>query len=351
MAIYDSKTYIADIQRVLENFDFQRVLKDKSVLITGASGLICSSIADILFFLNETYNTNIQVYVAGRNEEKMAVRFTKFQNRPYYHYVYYDATQQNKFPSKVNYIIHGASNAYPSKYQSYPVETMLANFSALRELLEYSRMCGAERLLFISSSEIYGKKNNDKPYLEDEYGYIDILNVKSCYSNSKRAAETLCTCYSKEYNVNSIIVRPGHIYGPTASRSDTRVSSAFAFDAADGKKIILKSDGKQVRSYCYMLDAATAILSVILYGNNNEAYNISNPGSIVCIKDMAEIYAKVAGVNLSFDIPSSDEKKQFNPMNNSSLDSKKLLSIGWLGLFNAPTGFEHTIKIIKEANL
>lgn len=100
---------------------------------------------------------------------------------------------------------------------------------------------------------------------------------------------------------------------------------------------------------CYMFDVATAILTVLIKGRSCEAYNISNPDSVISIKDMAELCAKYGGVSLNFEMPSIQEKKAFNPMLNSSLDSSKLQNLGWRGLFNADTGISHTIDIIRES--
>ena len=103
-----------------------------------------------------------------------------------------------------------------------PVETMLSNFLGMKSLLDFAKEYGSKRILYISSSEIYGKKDGDQPYHEGEYGYIDMLNPRNSYSIGKRAAETLCASYADEYGVESVIVRPGHIYGPTASPYDNR---------------------------------------------------------------------------------------------------------------------------------
>ena len=148
--------------------------------------------------------------------------------------------------------------------------------------------------------------------------------------------------------MESVIVRPGHIYGPTATESDNRVSSAWAYDVARGKDIVMKSDGTQIRSYCHCLDSASAILKVLLKGENRHAYNISNPDSVINIRQMAELLAKSAGVQLKMELPTEEEKKGFNPMSNSSLDSTELLALGWKGLFSAEQGFSHTVEILKE---
>ena len=175
-----------------------------------------------------------------------------------------------------------------------------------------------------------------------------MLNSRNSYSIGKRAAETLCSSYFDEYGMESVIVRPGHIYGPTASPTDMRVSSAWPHAAARGNDITMKSDGSQIRSYCYCLDCASAILTVLLRGKNKQAYNISNRNSIISIKQLGEMIAHAAGVNFLREDANSQERKAFNPMTNSALNSEKIEGLGWKGLFDAKRGIESTIKIIKE---
>lgn len=347
--LYDSKLWISDIDQVIGVLPELDLLAGKSVLITGASGLICSAIVDVLFRYNDSHNNKIQIFAAGRTLDKMRCRFGNMTGRGDFRYVPYNAASaDNKLNFHADFIIHGASNAFPSAIVNEPVETMLSNFMGLKELLDYAKKEGSERVLYISSSEVYGKIDDFAPYNEKQYGFIDLLESRNSYSVGKRAAETLCVSYACEYGVESVIVRPGHIYGPTAGSCDNRVSSAWAYSVAHGDDIVMKSDGSQVRSYCHCLDCASAILKVLLCGKNSQAYNISNPQSIISIKQMAEILAQYAGVNLRIEAPSELEKKGFNPMNNSSLDSKRLQELGWQGCFDAKTGFEHTVEILKK---
>ena len=320
----------------------------RSVMIIGAAGLICSSIVDILFRYNDLHEKKIQIIAAGRRYKEMFNRFHEMVNRDDFTFVFYDASKSDNFLDiHSDYIIHGASNAFPSKIMKEPVETMLSNFLGMKYLLDHAKEHGTKRILYISSSEIYGEKEEAGPYRENQYGYIDLLKARNSYSVGKRAAETLCVSYADEYGVGSVIVRPGHIYGPTASPYDNRVSSAWAYQAARGEDIVMKSDGSQIRSYCYCLDCASAMLKVLLSGENCHAYNISNPNSIISIKSMAEILSRNAGVRLKVEPPTEEESKGFNPMSNSSLESTSLMGLGWRGCFDAENGFKHTIEILK----
>ena len=346
--LYEQKKWIEDIDRVTAVLPELDRLAGKSVMITGAAGLICSSVVDILFRYNDTHSEKIQILAAGRWLEEMTVRFGDQVNRDDFTFVVYDAAKtDNRIDAHADYIVHGASNAFPGLIVKEPVETMLSNFLGMKCLLDYAKEQGTKRVLYISSSEVYGEKEGSEPYREGQYGYIDLLNPRNSYSVGKRAAETLCASYAAEYGMESVIVRPGHIYGPTASPFDNRVSSAWAYTAARGEDIVMKSDGAQIRSYCYCLDCASAMLKVLLCGENCKAYNISNPDSIITIRRMAEILAETAGVTLRLELPSEAERKAFNPMSNSSLESGNLQGLGWKGCFDAETGFAHTVAILK----
>ena len=350
--LYNNSLWRDDIEKVMELLPELDKLACKSILITGASGLICSAIVDILFRYNDTHERKIQILAAGRSVQKMYRRFGNMVDRSDFSFVTFDALDTDfSMDIYADYIIHGAGNAFPDKIIKEPVETMLSNILGVKSLLEYAKRYGTRRLLYISSSEVYGKAEKAVPYKEDQYGWIDLLKSRNSYSIGKRAAETMCSAYADEYGVESVIVRPGHIYGPTASPEDNRVSSAWAYSAAKKEDIIMKSDGAQVRSYCYCLDCASAILKVLLYGENGRAYNISNPESIISIRQIAELLAKTANVQLKLEIPTETEQKGFNPMYNSSLDSTSLLKLGWKGYFTAEEGVEHTVTILKECIL
>lgn len=352
MSIYQSKQWITDLDEVISVLPELSDLEGKVVLITGVGGLICSAVADILIRYNESNDNKIKILAAGRCPEKMIKRFGSYAEKGYFSFVRYDASRNdNDLNIPCDYIIHGASNAFPNKFVKEPVETMLSNFIGVKCLLDYAKKFGVNRLLYISSSEVYGQKTNDQPFQEREYGFIDLLNPRNSYSVGKRAAETMCASYAEEYGVDSVIVRPGHIYGPTASVLDNRVSSSWAYDVAYGRDIVMKSDGSQIRSYCYCLDCASAILKVLLKGENRHAYNISNPDSVISIKEMAQLLTNAAGVKLLQEEANVEEKKEFNPMSNSSLESSSLQQLGWKGLFDAKRGFGHTVTILKEIRI
>lgn len=316
-----------------------------SVLVTGATGLIGSAVVDVLLASNEFCGTRFRVLAAGRSADRIRERFGE---RADLGLVAYDATCVEPPACAADYVIHAASNASPDSYMQEPVETMLANFQGLYGLLCQAKAGGAKRLLYVSSSEVYGAKARPGPWREDDAGVVAHLNVRASYAEAKRAAETLAVSYSSEYGLPVVIVRPGHVYGPTARRRDRRVSSDFAFKAAAGEPLELKSDGAQLRSYCHCLDCATAILTVLWKGADRMAYNVANPDSETTIRRMAELLASAGRVAVKFGEPTQEERSAFNPMADSRLCADRLLALGWRGVFSAEEGLAQTVRILRE---
>lgn len=323
-------------------------LDGKSILITGATGMICSCVVELLLYRNRFCNAGIRILLAGRSRERMAQRFSGFEEGKDYQFLFYDAASMEPFSFCADYVIHGASNASPAVYVKQPVETMMANVIGLNVLLSQAVKAGTKRVLYISSSEVYGRKEHPGAFRESDYGYVDLLNPRACYPSAKRAAETLCVSYGAEYRMDTVIVRPGHIYGPTITGSDDRASAQFTRNAVNGQNIIMKSAGTQLRSYCYTMDCASAILAVLFKGENGNAYNISNKSSVVSIRDIAEALARQAGTQVLFEDPSDVEKKGYNLMDNSSLDSTKLEKLGWSACFDLEAGVKRTIKYLRS---
>ena len=331
--------YLRDLQAARRSVPELSALAGSRILITGAGGLICSSLVDFLMSLN----MGIQVYVAGRNVDRLKARFSYWENREELRYVNYDALKPFDFGGELDYIVHGASNADPKAYSTQPVQTMLGNLTGMNEILAWASTHPVKRVLYVSSSEVYGRKEGQQPYAEQEYGFVDILNPRACYPCSKRAAETLCAAYGAQYGVDTVIVRPGHVYGPTATAGDSRASSQFPRDVLSGKDIVMKSAGSQLRSYCYVLDCVSAMTAVLLSGQAGRAYNISNRDSVVTIRQMAQAFADAAGRSIVFENPSDQETRSYNLMDNSALDAQSLEALGWRGLFDLKTGVRATL--------
>lgn len=341
MKLLDIQLYEDDLRKTIRNLDLS-VLDGRTVAVTGGLGLIGSTIVDLLVAYGKLKN----IFVLGRKQNKFEERFRDIKN---IQFVPYNALEPNKFSFKVDYIIHGAGIANPVMYVSNPVETILSNFDGVHELLKFSMHNEVKRLLYISSSEVYGVKETEDSLIEGVYGKINIDDIRCSYPIAKCASEMICKAYVSEYGIDTVVVRPGHIYGPSASRSDRRLSSEFAFRAADGENLILKSSGLQKRSYCYSIDCAAQVLTALVKGDCGEVYNIGHD-EITSIKKLAELYASAGNVKLICEEPTEKELKEFNPMNNSALNNEKIKSLGYVDTFSVREGVFHTVSILKEMN-
>lgn len=316
-------------------------LDGKCVLITGATGLIASALAD-LFIHHNRHGGSIRVLAAGRSGARVAQRFGDGAE-----FVPYDAAAPFTCGVRADYVVHAAGVASPEKYVSAPAETLAVSYEGTKNMLSWARECGSE-MLYVSSSEVYGSKPRAGLIAEGDYGAIDPTAVRSSYPAGKLVGEALCTAWRAQYGARVKIARPGHIYGPTAHEGDRRVSSEFPYLASRGEPLVMKSTGQQQRSYCHCLDCATALAAILLRGEDGAAYNISNPEAVITIRQMAEIVARAGGVELRFSLPEGVEKAAFNPMVQSSLDAARLLGLGWQPLFGAEEGFSQTVAILLE---
>lgn len=343
-----TKQYLQDLSSVQSSIPDIKKLQNCSIMVTGAGGLIGSAILDFLIHANDTLQLHMTLYAAARTWEKIRQRFGAAAERSDFIYVPYDALESFSMESSLDYVIHAASPANPGMYAAHPVETMLANLMGINSLLDYARTHKLKRILYLSSSEVYGRKQDTSSYGEEDFGYVDILNPRSCYPMAKRGAETLIASYLQEYGIKGVIARPGHVYGPTGLESDHRASTSFFRDVIQGRDILMKSPGQQLRSYCYVADCVSAVLCILLHGTPGRAYNISNPKSVVSIRELAKQIALVSGRKILFEQPSKEEAKSYNLMEHSDLKGTKLEQLGWRGLFDLETGVRHTYEIMKE---
>lgn len=348
--MYNSNSYEKDLSFYIKDVNLE-ILKNKNILITGANGLICSYLIDLLIYANEKYETNINIYALTRSEEKLKNRFKEYYNKIYFHPVIQDVCSKIDMKN-INYIIHGASPATPKQFIENPVETMNANYLGMQNVLNSAIENKCEKIIYISSSEVYGKSFSSNEFLEEtDYGYVDLLDVRSSYPSSKRASETLCIAYQKEHNCNVSIVRPAHIYGPTMTSQDTRAVADFIRNVLNGQDILMKSDGSMVRSYCYVGDCVIGILKVLEKGNNGEAYNISNYNDVISIKELATKIAEYGNKKLIIELPKDYLGKKINSSTKEiKISSKKLEDLNWNCKTKIEDGIKKTIEIIKEIN-
>lgn len=347
---FSNPFYAEDMRCIYKNISNKEKLNKTQILITGANGLIASYIVDALMWMNINEENCIEVYALCRNQNKAEKRFEDYLNNPHFHLVIQDVCEPIKINEKFDFIIHAACSAHPKAYSLYPVETMRANIIGTDNLLRYAVQTKSTTFLFISSSEIYGENYKEEGLKEESFGNVDFFNVRACYFESKRVAETMCLCYEKEYGLNSLIVRPGYIYGAMITEENTRADAQFLRNALNNEEIVMKSKGEQVRSYEYVADAASAILTVLTSGKSGEAYNIASDISNASIYEFASMIAKVAGTEIKFQIPDEVEKQGYSKVKNSILNVEKIKKLGWNSQYSLQKGVQQMINVCRKGN-
>lgn len=341
-----NRVFREDLEAVIgEDIPWER-LKGKTVLITGASGMIGTYMLNVLTMLNEKYGYGIRVLAMLRNAAKLS---EEIRARDDVEVIVHDVTEPLEIPGDVHYVIHAASPASPLIMQDKPVETIAANTLGAFNTLKLAKEKDAEGYLFISSREIYGQPDKGQEFFyEDTYGFVDQLNPRSCYSEGKKAAETMCVCYHEEYGLNTKIARLAHTYGPGMSIYDGRVQADFLKNVFYKEDIVLKSEGTAVRTYTYIGDAVAALYRILL-GSEDMVYNIGNEDGKVSIRELAEIMVDIypeRGLKLVFDIPEGGTKGTA-PYTLGILSSRKLREIGWVPKYSVKEGFKRTLEYLE----
>lgn len=323
-------------------------LSGKTLLVTGATGFIGSFIIRALMLKNERDGLGVKVIALVRSEDKARSLYGEYEKKGMLTFLVQDVCEALPTDRRADFVIHCASNAAPREYSLYPVETMKTNFFGTMNLLDYAKAVQAESFLYVSTIEIYGTTHGLDTISEDVYGEIDAMKIRSCYPLSKKGCETLCASYADEYGLDIKIGRLSYIFGPGMKPGDSKIVALFPKCIADGENIVMKSKGEQLRSYTYVTDAVTGLLTVLLEGKNGEAYNIASKLCITTIAGIAHTLVDAypeKGLKVIFDLPTEQEVKGFSLIENAVLSSEKLENLGWQPKTDLVTGLK---KVVEE---
>ena len=272
---------------IAENLAWEK-LKNKSVMLTGAGGMIGSYLLYVLLVLNDKMHYNIKVNAVVRAENKLP---NEIRNRSDVNVIIADVTEKLPETGKIDYVIHAASPASP-------------------------------------------------------------LNPRSCYSEGKKAAETMCVSFREEYGLNVKIARLAHTYGPGMSIYDGRVQADFLKNIYHREDIVLKSEGNAIRTYTYIADAVAGLYRILL-NSDDVVYNIGNENAKVSIRELAEILVGLypeKGLKLIFDIPEGGTKGTA-PYTLGILDSSKIRRLGWNPQYSIKEGFKRTLEYLEQEHV
>ena len=328
---------------------------NKTILITGAGGFIGYYLTASLLLRNDLHNQNIKVLGMVRNEENAKLKYGSLLNRNDFELVVQDVCNKFNINENVNYIIHEASNASAWHFEHRPVETINANLIGTMNVLEFARKINDCKVLFISSLKVYGNVHDGSKNLkEDNIGYIDHTSYKNCYAQGKRAAETLCATYNKQYEMDIKIARPSYIYG-ASKLDDDRVWAQFFANVVRRQNILLKSNGGTYRSFCYVSDTVSALLTILLKGENITPYNISSEENNITIRNFAKMSVNVfpeRNLSLSFANKEDEIEPSISYLSSTPeiLDNTRLCELGWESKVDLKEGIKRSIYTIEEQN-
>lgn len=317
-SIYRSGTYLADVEACARAVT---PLSGASVLVTGAGGLVGSAVVDALAC------AGARVLATGRSAGALAKRFDGSPWRV--ELAGLDVSRPIDIETRVDAVVHAASPASPKLMMESPAGVIRANAGGTMAMLDWACSHGVGMFLLVSSGEVYGQMPAGcPPFREEDQGYVDPLSPRSCYPMSKRVAECACTFFAREFGVRAVSARLCHTYGPTMVDSDTRVASQLLRDAVAGGPLALATPGTQERSWLQVSDAASGILSALVYGVAGSAYNVASMGSVCTIAGLARAFGRAAGVPVSIPGAPGGLGPDETPIARQVLDPSALEALG-----------------------
>ncbi len=351
---YTKKSVYSDLLEIASSNPDWDKLKNSTIFVTGAGGFIGFYLCASLLLRNDLYNDNIKVIALVRNEEKARKKYGDLLDRADISLCVQDVSQKI-VEEPADYVIHAASQASNIQFETDPVGTINANLLGTASVLDYARDSKSKAVLIVSSLKVYGTiYGSQKKIREEDSGYLDITSYKNCYAMGKRASETLAASYNREFGLNIKIARPSYIYG-AASLDDDRVWAQFIANVVRRENILLKSDGVANRSFCYVTDTVSALLYILLNGENITPYNISNEKSDTTIRGFAKTVCEVfpdRNITLSFANPEHEKEPEvlLTPLSTvpEILDNSRLLSIGWTPKVDLAEGIRRAVAVLEE---
>ena len=352
MNLYSNSLYLEDIHYVSSlNLPWYK-LHGKSLMLSGATGLIGSFLVDVIMEKNISSDLQCTVYALTRNVDKAKDRFSKYLGNNYLQFILCDVNKALNLGNlgTLDYVLHLASNTHPMQYATDPIGTITANIIGLQNMLNAAVQHNASRFVFASSNEIYGENRGDVEFFDEQYcGYINSNTLRAGYPESKRCGESLCQAYIAQKKLDVVIARLTRTYGPTMLMSDTKAISQFIKKAINKEDIVLKSSGNQYYSFLYVADSVSGLFTTMLKGKTGEAYNIAEENNDVKLKDLASLIASTCGCKVVYEMPDSIEASGYSTATKARLDGHKIIGLGWKPRLTIKTGVERTIQILKDS--
>lgn len=327
MKYMEDALYLADVRETVGNVKNIDYFAGKKICVLGASGLIGSFLTDCMLYAIDAGMISGQVYAVGRKRERLAERFGEETGR--LHFIESDVMA---FAPDIapDVIIDAAGFGHPRAFRESPVEVLLSNVAGVSRVMETARRNPGCRVLYVSSGEA-----------QEE---TDHLTVRACYPVGKKAAETLCLSYIQEYRVDAVIARPCHTFGGNFTEGDNRATAQFIAAASESRDIVMNSPGRQVRSFAYVSDCVSGLLTALACGKTGEVYGVSSDETC-SVRQFADKCAQAAKTGVAFKEADERERAEASPIKGQVVDNADLKGLGWKPLFSVERGIGHSVQI------
>lgn len=342
---------VRDIDIILENPIDWECFRNKTVLVTGATGRLGMYIVEALNKADIDWNLNLTMIALARSGQKLQEVFGESLKLPNMHTLVQDIEEPVRWSGKIHYIFHTAGAASPRDFTDWPVDTLWGHVQGTRNVLELAREKKTEKVLYVSTVEVYGEWRSEEGIKEEDTGPMRCDQARACYPEAKRLCETMLASYEAQYKIPYVGVRLCHTFGPGISLHDGRAFAEFIRNVVEGRDIVLHSDGSAARTYTYVADAIGAMLLAFTKGKEHY-YNIANLDNLITIRDLAELIAGMdpkGNVSVQFAAQGQHNLK-YLPFKLGIMNVDRITRLGWRPRVGTQDAFRYTLESFLQQN-
>ena len=340
-----------DINIILSNpIDWEK-FRNKTILVTGATGRLGMYLVEALNKADIDWNLNLRIIAMARSREKLEKVFEQSLKLPNIIPLIQDITAPMQLDGSVDYIFHTAGAASPKDFTDNPVDTLWGHVKGTRNVLELARLKGSSKVLYISTVEIYGDWKSEELISETDMGPMKCDDARKCYPEAKRLCETMLASYEAQYKVPYVGVRLCHTFGPGIALEDGRSFAEFLQNVINGEDIVLQTDGSAVRTYTYVADAVGAMLLAVTKGDEHY-YNVANLENLISTRDLAEL---IAGLDPKHNVKvtfanQNGQKLKFLNYKLGIMNVDRIMKLGWRPQVGLEDAFRWTLNSFLQNN-